>query len=336
MGKSKSKKNSDKKKLEIMYGIPHCHTENSTGVGSVRDALKYSKNKNIDFIIITDHNNPLKDTRKHKDSSLSKWEYSMKQINKFNKKQSNFIGILGFEFTFKPYGHFNVFASDKFFTGYIQDVKKILLWSSVNNPIIAINHPGKNVEKLPYDSTLNNYMCLIEVGNGLYPSKTYNRYEKRYYSLLDKGWMLGAINGQDNHKMNFGDSENLTAVLVHKKDKRNLLESLRKRHTYSTESKSLKVHFYINKSLMGDILYCNGEEPLNFSIYAEDEYNKIVKIQVITSKGSKIKDIDFPPQKQIKYFFSIPFNEDEKWYVIKIILNNGATALTSPIFINIK
>ena len=332
MGKSKKSKGFLKKKHSILYGIPHCHTENSTGTGDVKVALKYAKNKDLDFIIITDHNNALNNNKKRKDKN--KWEDALKDIQKFNKKHDNFIGLLGFEFTLKPYGHLNIFASENFFSGDIGNIKNLLLWNSVNNPIMAINHPSKNIEKLDFNPLLNNNLSLIEVGNGLYPAKSYNRYEKRYYSLLDKGWKLGAINSQDNHKINFGDSDNLTAVLVEKKDKKNLLQSLRNRNTYSTESRTLKVHFYINGSLMGDVLSCKKNDTLKFSLYAEDREDKITKIKLISSKGVCIKEMDFPPQKDIKYFCSLPFKENEKWYVAKIFLQSGATALTSPIFLN--
>ena len=154
--------------------------------------------------------------------------------------------------------------------------------------------------------------------------------------MLDLGWKVGAINGQDNHKKDVGVSDNLTAVLCREKSISSLLEALKYRRTYSTESRSLKLLFSINKAFMGSTLKINEGKKLNFNIWAHDSENLIDKIEVITSTGKLIRTQDFPPEKNISYLLSLKSSSEEKWYVVKIYQANEKIAFSSPIFIEIE
>ena len=157
------------------------------------------------------------------------------------------------------------------------------------------------------------------------------RYDKYYYFLLDKGWKLGAINSQDNHRLNFGDDENLTCMISRELTPSSLVSAFRERHTYSTESRSLILYFTINNVFMGASVSKNDNE-LNFSIFTQDSNYKISEIQIISNGGSIIKKIDDLNINRIKYLYKHEPNENETWYVIKVILANGKIAISSPIF----
>lgn len=339
MGKHKKNKSSENKskarEYKYLYGIPHCHTSLSTGKGSPKEALNYARNKGLDFLIITDHNSCLDETIKTKKKTLLKWDYLYKSIKKFNKKYDNFISLLGFEADTRAFGHINVINSKNFFKGSLKDIDKLYLWAASNEPIISINHPQSSVEKVNLIPDINNYINTIEVGNGIFPSKQYHRYEKRYYKMLDMGWKLGAINSQDNHRLNFGDGDNLTVVLSKSRNADSLLEGLKNRRTYSTESRSLRMSFSINNGIMGEVLKSTEGEKLNFSITAEDKINKIEKLQVITQGGKIIKEIDLPPESKVKYYFNLKASNEESWYVVKLKMCEERYAISSPIFIDI-
>lgn len=326
MGKSKEKP------LKYYYGIPHSHSSFSTGEGTPYNAFEYAKNNGLDFLILTDHNSHLSKELLINNKKISKWMTTEIMRDKFKKTSNNFLPLTGFETKTYSYGDFNIINPSTFFTGVVRDLNLLVLWM-LNNPdsIITINHPHKNINLLDYNELLNKLITSVEVGNGSFPNK-YVRYDHHYYTLLDKGWKLGAINGQDNHKVNFGDSENLTVFLATDLDSKNLIDAFRNRKTYSTESRYLKMYFTINDVFMGDEIKENTN-TLQFMIFAEDTKVKITSIEIITNRGVLVKKIDNLNLNSIKYMYNHKREENESWYLIKIYQEGKKVAISSAIFI---
>lgn len=332
-----SKKKSDKTdelnldNLKFYYGIPHSHTAFSTGAGTPIDAFEYARHNGLDFLVITDHNNYLIKKVRIKGTEFSKWDASKLISIKYNKKHENFLSVIGFESKTSSFGDMNIINPKNFFTGNVSNMQLLILWM-LNNPdsFVTINHPHKQIQYLDYNPILNRIITSIEVGNGSYPNH-YVRYEKYYYYMLDCGWKLSAINGQDNHRINFGDSENLTCFLSSSLTYNSLVTAFRKRRTYSTESRTLKMYFSINNAFMGDIISKN-ESELTFNIFASDINCKIFEIHIISSGGKIIKRINDLNLNKIKYIYKHIPSDNEKWYIIKIILENNKVAISSPIF----
>lgn len=251
-------------KLKFYYGIPHSHTSLSTGKSSPYESLEHARSNGLDFLIITDHNKYLSETIKEKNKEISKWEYLNKCINKFNKKHSDFLALCGFEAKSTTLGHLNILCPNTFFTGIIPDIKYLLLWLiNDHTALLSINHPKNSIaKKFEFTPILDKLLCSIEVGNGIPPS-TYTRYDSQFFSLLDKGFKLGAINSQDNHKLNQGDSENLTCVISHKLNKNSLLDAFKNRHIFSTESKTLKMLFSLNSTFMGGTITVDSSSKIS-------------------------------------------------------------------------
>lgn len=333
MGKKPSDKSNDLDldSLKFYYGIPHSHSGFSTGRGTPIETFDYARHNGLNFLILTDHNNYLTKTVRVKGNELSKWEAAKYLSARYNRKRENFLSIIGFESKTNPFGDINIVNSSRFFTGTVNNFQLLILWM-LNNPtaFISINHPHRQIENLEYNPILNKIITSIEVGNGSYPNK-YMRYDKYYYCLLDKGWKLGAINGQDNHRLNFGDDENLTCMISRELTPSSLVSAFRERHTYSTESRSLILYFTINNVFMGSSVSKNDTE-LNFSIFTKDPNYKISEIQIISNGGLIIKKIDDLNINRIKYLYKHEPNENETWYVIKVILASGKIAISSPIF----
>jgi len=334
LGKRKSPKNNfNIDDLHFYYGIPHAHCGFSTGRGTPIEAFDYARHNGLDFLILTDHNNYLTKTVHIKSNELSKWDASKYLATRYNKKYENFLALIGFESKTEPFGDINIINSNRFFTGTVNNLQLLVLWM-LNNPnaFISINHPHKSIEYLEYNPILNKLITSIEVGNGSSPNK-YQRYEKYYYYLLDKKWKLGAINGQDNHRLNFGDDENLTCIIADELTNASLIDAFRNRRTYSTESRSLIMYFTINNDFMGDILSLN-DNNLQFSIFAHDPSHKISEIDILSSGGVVVKKITDLNLNKVKYLYNHEARENELWYVIKIVLDNGKIAISSPIFRN--
>jgi hypothetical protein len=332
LGKKKSTKidiNIDD--LNFYYGIPHAHCSFSTGRGTPTEAFDYARHAGLDFLILTDHNNYLTKTVQLKGTELSKWDTARYLAARYNKKHENFLALIGFESKTNPFGDINIVNSNKFFTGTVNNMQLLILWM-LNNPtaFVSINHPHKVIEHLAYSPILNKLITSIEVGNGSSPNK-YLRYEKYYYYLLDNGWKLGAINGQDNHKLNFGDDENLTCIITDELTITSLVDAFRNRRTYSTESKTLMTYFSINNNLMGDMIPLDDNE-LQFTIFAHDPIHKILEIDIISMGGMIIKKISNLNLHKVKYLYNHEPLKNELWYLIKITLDNNKIAISSPIF----
>lgn len=317
--------------LKFYFGIPHAHCAFSTGIGTPLEAFDYARHNGLDFLILTDHNNYLTKTVRIKGKEFSKWDASQYLSSKYNKKHENFLSIIGFESKTNLLGDINVVNSNIFFTGTLNNLQLLVLWM-LNNPnaFISINHPHKLIEHMEYNPILNRLITCIEVGNGSPPNK-YQRYEKYYYSMLDSGWKLSAINSQDNHRLNFGDNENLTCVIANNLSITSLVNAFRNRHTYSTESRSLTMYFTVNDYFMGSSIPYEITD-LNFSIFAQDPNNKVSEIQIISNNGIIVKRVTDLNINRVRYMYKHEPLPNERWYVIKIILENSKISISSPIF----
>ena len=321
----------DINKLSFFYGIPHSHTNLSSNEASPMDYLEMAYKNDLDFIILTEHNNQLS---KSFNSKNSNWQHLIKLIHKFNKRSNNFLAIPGFEVNSTSFGHFNIINPKNYFIGDVDNITALVIWTlKDSHTLISLNHPTKSIENLEYNSFFNSCITSIELANGTY-NKKYNKYDKIYYNLLDSGWKLSAINGQDDNKINIGKEENLTCVICNALTRDNIIYALRNHHSFSTESKSLKLYFTINSSFMGSTISCNPNDELKFFINAEDSHRKISKIHIISNTKKLVKEIANIDLHNVKFIYQQKANEDETWYVIKVILSDKREAISSPIFIN--
>lgn len=327
-------KNSSKSKspkYNFYYGIPHAHTSYSTGKGTPSEAFKYGLDKNLDFLIITDHSSSLQKSSKDKKRCKSKWKLTEEEARNFNNKNNNFLALRGFEVSSNHYGHFNVFGSKNCFNYKIKNFDNFASWlNKEGSPIVSINHPHKYIECFNYSTHLDKFINFIEILNGSTPDKYVNG-EKYYYKLLDKGWHIGALNGQDNHKANWGDSDNLTVVISKSLKEKDFMEALKNRRAYSTQTRTLKLIVKANDYWMGSILPL--DKKITFTIKAQDKKNPIKRIELISNGAEVLKSKNFSKKTKIKLNFCMPFIKG-KWYIIKIIHENGLFGISSAFFTN--
>lgn len=332
--------NNKETKYKLYFGVPHSHTSFSSGVGTPTEAYNVCKKRGLDYLIVTDHSRRLKgkgnldiknNLRKTRD--FDKWDLTKYEAHLMNKKHSKFLALAGFELSTEFYGHLNIFNSNDCLKTKMKSIYKLIEWlKQRENTIISINHPNENTANINYSCELDKFINLIEVGNGI-PSRRYIRSEQIYYKLLDKGWHLGAINGQDNHKDDWGKEDNLTVVLAEKRNSKAFYSALANRRTYSTESRTLKLGVTANDFWMGSILNCSINDNIKFKIYAEDKKNKIRSIQIISNGGNVIKQkSDFNNKNKVIWQAEITLTESNRWYVIKVILENDKWGIASAIF----
>lgn len=324
----------DPKNIHYYYGIPNCYTAFSTGKGTPYDALTYGDNAGLDFMSITDLNSYLGTTISTTDGLLTKWQATKYFINRFEKKHDDFLPLIGFECKTNSIGDLNIINSNSYFTGFVRDLKLLALWMlNHEESIITIRTPPVTFKPLPYNLILNKLITCVDVGASHQSAKS-TLYEKYYYYMLDAGWRLGAINGQNTQKLQLGETENLTVYIGNELSTDELVAAFRNRRTYSTQSRFLKLHFTINGAFMGENIIIQPNEKLKFNIYAEDYKFNIQEIQIITSKGLILRKIDGINLSYIKYIYEYTPSNNEKWYLIKLIQDDGRIAISSPIFIS--
>ncbi len=320
------------KKYKFFYGIPHAHTAYSTGKGTPEEAFRHARRKKLDFLILTDHNKYLKANLFFKNKEMSKWDIIKMEAYRSNKNHRSFSALTGFEAYTSFCGDINILNSESLLEGKITSHNHLKQWLD-NNPgtFITINHPGGSIEKFEFIELLDKYITLVEVGNGSMPFK-YTRREHYYYKLLDHGWHLGAVNGQDNHRENWGDSENLTVVLAESLKKEALMEALRNRRTYSTESRTLRLQVSAGETLMGGFAKVETDETLSINVQAEDKKVPISKIQLISNGGMVIEEQNFDKRMKISCSFKVSGSAEDRWYVVKVVHTDGRWGIASPIF----
>lgn len=320
------------KEYNYYFGIPHAHTSYSTGQGTPTDAYEYARGKKLDFLIVTDHC-----SRLNKSSSkehITKWDKLIKEAEDINKSHKSFLALTGFEISIKKCGDFNVINTQEIVTKRINNINELYLWLKNQKDALAlINHPDDSIKNFEYNDSLKKVVNLIEVGNGCEPYK-YNRKDKYYFNLLDKGWNIGAVNGQDNHLKNWGDSDNLTVIVSYSLKKKDIIEALKNMRTYSTESRTLKLSFKCNNKWMGSKLNIHNDKPLNIEIKASDRMNRISEMQIISSNSEMVKSLKCRGEHKVKWNLDLKNDINKKWYVVKVIESNSRQAVSSPIFIN--
>jgi hypothetical protein len=322
------------------YGIPHSHTSYSDGAGTPTEAYEKARENGLNFLVVTDHQGKLVNMRSNYDRSIllsgskhPKWKMLKLEAASINTKYKDFIALTGFELSTNFWGHINIINSENIIEKKPSNLDELYRWlCSEENILLSINHPHRSPKTLPFSHNFDNFVNLYEVGNGS-TTREYNRTEQNYYAALDDGWHIAAINGQDNHAYDWGDSNNVTAVVSYELSVESLINAIKLRRVYSTESKSLKLVVKANNKWMGSIINLNRGDKLQLHILAEDINNPIEKIQVISNGGKIIEEKTFNNKTQCDWDLDLKINNDHSWYVAKVIHTDEKTGISSAIFV---
>jgi hypothetical protein len=336
----------DEEEYKFYFGVPHGHTAYSDGRGTPLIACERVRERGLDFFIPADHSNLFDgvmrnnyeydyEHKEYREKEGSAWWKTGREVEEINNRYEDFLAIRAFEMSSSLWGHINVINSGSYveakkqmesledFCGWLKGKKDI---------VVVINHPHKHFNYSYYNLGMDGVMDLIEVANGSPPRK-YRRLESHYFKMLDLGWHLGVINGQDNHRANWGERDNLTVVIARGLTREDFIEALKSRRTYSTETRSLKMTFKAEGEWMGSIVEEEAYDKISFEIIAEDEKYPIKKLELISRGGRVIQEKHFNNSRRAEWRPEVEVKKGEEWYVLKVIHGNGRWGLSSPIFI---
>ena len=354
------------------FGQLHSHTaEYSDGSGTLDEALDYVKgipeNDNVDFVAFTDHSNyfdstsapnpaeALYDKSKMTSASANKWAAYNSAIDDFNASSPDRIALAGYEMTWSggP-GHINTFntpgivsrnnktLNDKTGDAGLQAYYQLLIEAGNNSvqSINQLNHPGTTFGNFSdfayYTPMLDNYVQLVEVGNGegqvgaggYYPS-----YEQ-YIMALDKGWHVAPTNNQDNHKGSWGNANDARNVIyADSLTEDGLFDAIRERRLYATEDKNLEISYTLDGHMMGSQLGTEdvGENvDIDVTVYDPDYNDAISKVEVVVNSGRVAYTWDSIPASG-ELSATIP--ADYSYYFIRVTQADGNLAVTAPVWV---
>ena len=354
------------------FGQLHSHTaEYSDGAGTLNEALDYvediPESDNVDFVAFTDHSNyfdstsapnpaeALYDTSKMTTESANKWEAYNNAIDDFNASSPDRIALAGYEMTWSggP-GHINTFntqgivsrnnktLNDKTGDAGLQAYYSLLIEAGSKGvaSINQLNHPGTTFGNFSdfayYTPALDNYVQLVEVGNGegqIGAGGYYPSYEQ-YIMALDKGWHVAPTNNQDNHKGSWGNANDARNVIyADSLTEDGLFDAIRERRLYATEDKNLEISYTLDGHMMGSQLGTEdvGENvDIAVTVYDPDYNDAISKVEVVVNSGRVAYTWDsIPASGELSCTIPAAYS----YYFIRVTQMDGNLAVTAPVWV---
>ena len=301
--------------FEILFGNLHAHTSYSDGSGTPEQAYAQAKDAGLDFIALTEHNhrqaeNQAGDRRDGiliaKDPSL--YDDLITQAETMNAT-GQLIALWGQEVSSINKGnHVNVFEAraviddDEVPNGNYKALYEEWLPAHTEVRYLQFNHPWDlNNKKLQYG--LNNYLGdferlrqatapyvrLMEVINGPGTKKLSEnpkatvQGESFFKQFLTRGFRIGPTADQDNHYFTWGTLTGArTGVLTNDRSLTGLLEAIDARRLYASTDKNLRVHFWVNDSIMGSEISASSRTlTVAYRILDDDESTAPYKIELV-------------------------------------------------------
>lgn len=304
-------------------GEIHCHTTGSDGSGYPEDAYTYARDTGkVDFFAVTDHSHYYSDR-----------EYAecIDIADRFDDP-GKFAALYGFEMTWNMdngwWGHMNVLNTD----WILHDINNVplteLFEHIVSDPdaVAMFNHPGYpwgNFDEFSYFSPdICEKVCLSEIkGAG---------YDREYANLLSKGWHASPTFSEDNHSPNWTtETLSTTCVLSPALTRENILDSMRKRRTYSTGDPTLKLSYKVNGQWLGSTLYDPTELNAEISVATDSELG-IGSISIIAEDNITVASINVGARQ--RYTWKVTLLPEFDYYYVRIV-SNGRYTVTAPVWI---
>ena len=318
---------------DFYFGYIHSHTSYSDGELTPEEAYAYARDvAGLDFLGITEHGYYMVENPHH-------WEALVEAAKSFTEP-GRFVAFRGTEWTHGA-GHISIIEAPEPCSRDVQVTFDDLIgWMSENKGIASFNHPQRNEQgnwdDFKYSLEGNKTIRLLEVGSGPYPGNT--KYEASYVRALDRGWHLGAINSQDNHRADWGTATDArTGVVARALTREDLMEALRAMRTYSTEDKNVRVRFAAEGQWMGSTLPL-GPAEFVIDVSDPDPGDAVEKAEVVSNRGTVIATL---PGSGDEGSSGVPFHrtlritpkDGYNWYYLRIEQKDKDVVVTSPIWI---
>lgn len=331
---------SDDKRPAVYWGQIHCHSEQSDGTGRFEDIYHNSRDEGcLDFAAGSDHAEYFSD---------NEWLWMQDISNRFNE-EGRFVTLNGYERA-GDQGHWNFYTSAdrlELFRGMNMDPSKNTLQSacerlSSRTDVVAGPHVHHGRFSFEYTS---NVQCFHELYS------MWGNYEKLTYGILNKGAVIGVTGGGDNHEARGGFScedpegqgktphvfapglkwkTGLTAALMPRLGRTELIRALRERQTYATTGPRILVDFSVSGVSMGGECKVGRDAPTIMAVV--HGVSQIARVEIIRD-GQTSQSIQGDGQDMTVKWSDSAVAPGRHWYLLKVIQTNQEMAWTSPIWV---
>lgn len=332
---------SEDKRQAIYWGQIHCHSERSDGTGPFEDIYRYSRDEGcLDFAAGSDHAEYFSD---------NEW-LCMQDISNRCNQDGRFITLNGYERA-GDQGHWNFYASAgrlELFRGMNMDPAGNTLQSACERlagrtDVVAGPHVGHGKFSFEYKSDVQRFHEICSM---------WGPFEKLTYGFLRQGAVIGVTGGGDNHEARGGFScedpegqgktphtfapgirwkTGLTAALMPRLQRQELILALRDRRTYATTGARMLIDFAVAGVAMGGQGKAGRDAPrVTAAVHAAAE---IARIEVVRD-GEVVQTIPGAGADQAVDWTDAALAAGRHWYLLKVIQKDNETAWTSPVWID--
>ncbi len=308
--------------MNCYRGEVHTHTAESDAVGTPLEAMLSARDAaGMDFFAVTEHSSYLID---------DKYKNQIKLANEMNEP-GKFAALYGWEMTWAHqnglWGHMNligckdvVLNKDDYSLGTFYE------WMANHGGVAMFNHPGYswgNFEEYRIPAEIANKNAALAEIKGI-------GYDREYQHMLKRGYKVSPVYNEDNHSGTWGIANDWYGyVLAPYLSRENVMDAFRKRRTYSTSDKTLKLKYSINGRWMGEEIDYANELNVKVDLSTELE-SGIGRIQLFASNGIIVSEINVGLRKNYTWEFTLP--TEYPYYYVRIIGKDKYT-VTSPVWI---
>jgi len=323
------------------FGNLHSHTSYSDGVLTPSDAFRHSRDAaKMDFCAVTDHGYYMQEA-----TNLHHWFLAQEEADEFYEP-GRFVTLVGYEWTFTD-GHMNGFATPRAASRDTQrDLTAFLGFLAEHDGIGVFNHPNYDIQPnwndFEYRGLGDRQVSLIEVGSGPYRHNVKN--ERAYIRALDRGWHVGAVSSQDNHRADWGTAApTRTGLIASELTREAVLSAMRDMRTYATEDSNVRAFFSSGDGVMGDEITIAPDavmsgKPVKFRVYVgdPDEADHLEVVQIVSCGGEVVwesRPERLEPSEAYEAVVPLTPKSSYGWYYLRAVQSDGDVVVTSPIWV---
>lgn len=308
--------------LNCYRGEVHSHTMESDGSLFPEQAMEFARDVGrADYFAITEHSHYMSDEA-----------YSrQKKIADLYDEPGRFAALYGFEMTWNRsngfWGHMNLIGTEDI----IQDscgvgIPEIYEYLAQNPEVVAMfNHPGPSWGN--FDEYAHQTPDAVR-GVALSEIKGIG-HDGEYALLLSKGWRAAPVYNGDNHGRAWANRKSTGYVLAPALTRENIMEAFRRRRTYTTSDKTLKIKYKVNGQWLGSTLKDPKELCISVELSTENEIG-IGKLQIVAEDNIVVAEEDIGARTSYHWELKLPALYD--YYYVRI-LQVGHYTVTAPIWV---
>ena len=252
--------------LRVFFADLHSHTSYSDGTLLPVVAHDYARNvAKLDVLFcLTDHLEGV-DDEEWLDAREAAWDAN---------EDGKFVVIPGLEWT-TQWGHLNIYEPKT--RVWPADPAEFYKAAADAGVVLKFNHPGDGTishSGLEYSENADKTVQLMEVRG--------EKEEQAFIRALNNGWHIAPDGSHNSHGTNWGNGISWTGILAPGLSKRNVLDALKNRRSYSTLDRNCELTFLVNDAPMGTII----EKPVGEMIRVvtcvgePDETDALAKIEL--------------------------------------------------------